>query len=107
MTVAEVDNFRKPFVGYLPGLADVVDDLGSSPWSSGIGSYMELLHAQWRRLIDSREAADERLLQAFFFGTASKRPSRVAYGGSLRGPLAISVRGYIATKTAWPVNKDT
>lgn len=65
MTVAEVDNFRKPFVGYLPGLADVAEDLGSGPWSSGIGSYMELLHAQWRRLIDSREAADERLLQAF------------------------------------------
>lgn len=36
MTVIEVDGFREPFIGYLPGLAAAAGDLGSSPWGSGI-----------------------------------------------------------------------
>lgn len=65
MTVIEVDGFREPFIGYLPGLAAAAGDLGSSPWGPGIHTYTELLAAQWRRLIDSDESTDERLLQSF------------------------------------------
>lgn len=65
VTVIEMDGFREPFIGYLPGLAAITGDLGSSPWGSGIHTYTELLAAQWRRLIDSDESTDERLLQSF------------------------------------------
>jgi hypothetical protein len=42
VTVIEVDGFREPFIGYLPGLTAAAGDLGSSPWGSGIHAYTEL-----------------------------------------------------------------
>jgi Shedu protein SduA, C-terminal len=90
LSVAAAVDFRKPFVGHLPGYLTA-----SEPTAPGRPSeevYNDLLMKQWGTLLDSPASRDERLLQGFL----ERHPSLLPGSNTMDGdsghaafPLAV------------------
>jgi hypothetical protein len=83
-------DFRRPFVGHLPGYLTIGEAAGTEPPDAKV--YSELLMQRWQALLDSPESADERLLHAFL----ERHPSLIPGSNSVDGtsghlafPLAV------------------
>ena len=89
-SVATAVDFRKPFVGHLPGYLTA-----SEPTVPGRPSeevYNDLLMKQWRALLDNPASRDERLLQGFLERHPSLLPgSNTMDGDSGHGAFPLAV----------------
>ena len=83
MTVGEAQlsfDFRRPFIGHLPGYLTISETAGidQPSWDE----YVYLLMRQWRALLDSPISADERLLHEFLERHCSLLPGSDSVDGT-------------------------